>query len=55
MWCRPLGRRALEADNMIIPITEYEDMLHHHLNLELTDEYKAMMDKMLEQELSGKS
>jgi hypothetical protein len=31
-------------------------MLHqHHLNLELTDEYKKMMDNMLEQKDNGKA
>lgn len=40
----------------IIPINEYEDLLHqHHLNLELTDEYKKMIDSMLDQESSGKA
>lgn len=39
-----------ERTAVIVPINEYEDMLHqHHLNLELTDDYKVMMDKMLEQ------
>jgi hypothetical protein len=43
-----------EKTAVIIPITEYEDLLHqHHLNLELTDEYKKMMDNMLEQEDNG--
>jgi len=43
-----------EKTAAIIPITEYEDLLHqHHLNLELTDGYKAMMDTMLEREESG--
>lgn len=37
-----------ERTAAIIPISEYEDLLHqHHLNLELTDEYKTMMDDML--------
>jgi PHD/YefM family antitoxin component YafN of YafNO toxin-antitoxin module len=41
---------------VIIPIGEYEDLLHqHHLNLDLTDEYKTMMDTMLEQEKAGKA
>lgn len=45
-----------EKTAVIIPITEYEDLLHHHhLNLELTDEYKIMMDRMLKQEDSGKA
>jgi len=40
-----------EKTAVIIPITEYEDLLHqHHIDLELTDEYKKMIDKMLEQE-----
>lgn len=39
---------------VIIPIADYEDLLHqHHLNLELTDDYKLMIDKMLEQEENG--
>lgn len=41
---------------VIIPINEYEDMLHqHHLNLELTEDYKLMMDKMLEREANGEA
>jgi hypothetical protein len=45
-----------EKTAVIIPITEYEDMLHqHHLNLELTDEYKNMIDIMIEQEESSKA
>jgi hypothetical protein len=45
-----------EKTAVIIPISEYEDLLHqHHLNLELTDEYKAMMDRMLDEEDSGKA
>jgi hypothetical protein len=44
-----------EKTSVIIPISEYEDLLHqHHLNLELTDGYKAMIDSMLEEENSGK-
>ena len=44
-----------EKTAVIIPVSEYENLLHqHHLNLELTDEYKKMMDTMLEQENSGK-
>lgn len=40
-----------ERTSVIIPINEYEDMVHqHHLNLELTDEYKIMIDKMLAEE-----
>jgi PHD/YefM family antitoxin component YafN of YafNO toxin-antitoxin module len=45
-----------EKTAVIIPISEYEDLLHqHHLTLELTDEYKLMMDKMLEEENNGKA
>lgn len=45
-----------EKTAVIIPISEYENLLHqHHLNLELTDEYKSMIDAMLEQESSGKA
>ena len=45
-----------EKTSVIIPIAEYEDLLHqHHLNLELTDEYKTNMDTMLEQEDNGKA
>ncbi len=45
-----------EKTAVIIPITEYENFLHqHHLNLELTDEYKTMIDTMLEQEDNGKA
>lgn len=41
---------------VIIPIAEYEDMLHqHHLGLELTDEYKSMIDTMLQQEANGEA
>jgi hypothetical protein len=45
-----------EKTAVIIPITEYKDLLHqHHLNLELTDEYKTMIDTMLEQKNNGKA
>ncbi len=45
-----------EKTAVIIPIKEYEDLLHqHHLSLEITDEYKKMMDGMLEEEDSGKA
>jgi len=43
-----------EKTAAIVPISEYEDLLHqHHLNLELTDEYKNMVDQMLRQETEG--
>jgi PHD/YefM family antitoxin component YafN of YafNO toxin-antitoxin module len=45
-----------EKTAVIIPISEYEDLLHqHHLNLELTDEYKSLMDSMIDQEDSDKA
>jgi hypothetical protein len=43
-----------EKTAVIIPIAEYEDMVHqHHVDLELTDEYKSMIDDMLQQEVTG--
>jgi hypothetical protein len=42
-----------EKTAAIVPIGEYEDLLH--VNLELTDEYKLMIDKMLEEENNGKA
>lgn len=45
-----------EKTAVIIPISEYEDLLHqHHLNLDLTDEYKKMIDAMLDQEMAGQA
>jgi PHD/YefM family antitoxin component YafN of YafNO toxin-antitoxin module len=45
-----------EKTAVIIPIDEYENLLHqHHLNLDLTDEYKKMMDGMLEEENDGRA
>jgi hypothetical protein len=45
-----------EKTAVIIPIGEYEDLLHqHHLNLELTDEYKLMIDEMLDEEAKDKA
>lgn len=39
---------------VIIPVNEYEDLLHqHHLELELSDEYKKMIDSMLQDETDG--
>ena len=41
---------------VIIPISEYEDLLHqHHISLDLTDEYKKMIDGMLDDEAQGKA
>jgi len=41
---------------VIISINEYEDLLHqHHLDLELTDEYKAMIDLMIKEEENGEA
>ena len=45
-----------EKTGVIIPITEYENLIHqHHLDLELTDEYKSMIDNMLQQETDGQA
>lgn len=45
-----------EKTAVIIPIAEYEDMVHHHhSDLELTDEYKNMIDTMLQQEIDGQA
>ena len=45
-----------EKTAAIVPINEYENLLHqHHLNLEVSDEYKAMIDKMIDEENSGKA
>ena len=45
-----------EKTAVIIPISEYEDLIHqHHLKLELTDEYKNMIDVMLQQEANGQA
>ncbi len=39
---------------VIVPIAEYEDLLHqHHIDLELTDEYKSMIDSMIGEEENG--
>ena len=39
---------------VIIPMNEYEDLLHkHHLDLDLTDDYKAMIDSMIKEEENG--
>jgi hypothetical protein len=43
-----------EKTAVIVPIAEYEDLMHqHHLGLALTDEYKTMIDGMLKQESDG--
>jgi len=43
-----------EKTAAIVPIAEYEELLHqHHLNLELSDDYKAMIDGMISQEEAG--
>lgn len=43
-----------ERTSVIIPINEYEDLLHaHHVDLELTDNYKVMIDQMLDKEEKG--
>jgi hypothetical protein len=43
-----------EKTAVILPMNEYEDLIHqHHLELELTDEYKTMIDQMLQEETNG--
>ena len=43
-----------EKTAVILPMNEYEDLIHqHHLELELTDEYKTMIDQMLQEETDG--
>lgn len=43
-----------ERTAVVLSIEDYENLLHqHHLNLELTDEYKLMIDGMIEQEKNG--
>ncbi|MDN3584036.1 hypothetical protein [Mucilaginibacter flavus] len=45
-----------EKTAAIIPISEYEDFLHqHHITLELTDDYKTMIDRMIDDEEKGKA
>lgn len=45
-----------EKTAVIVPINEYENLLHqHHQDLELTDEYKSMIDLMLQQEENGQA
>ena len=40
-----------EKTAAIIPITDFEDLLHkRHLTLEVTEGYKGMIDKMLDEE-----
>ncbi|GAB2973769.1 hypothetical protein GCM10027049_04880 [Mucilaginibacter puniceus] len=43
-----------EKTAAIVPIGEYENLLHqHHLNLEVSDEYKSMIDQMISEETKG--
>lgn len=45
-----------ERTAAIVPINEYEDMLHqHHVDLEVSDEYKKMIDKMLDDDANGQA
>jgi hypothetical protein len=45
-----------EKTAVIIPINEYEDLLHqHHVDLELTSEYKTMIDAIIDEEEKGKA
>lgn len=43
-----------EKTGVILPIRDYEELLHQHQHeLELTDEYKLMIDQMLKDEDTG--
>ena len=45
-----------EKTAAIVPIDEYENLLHqHHVELELSEEYKLMIDEMLEKEDKGEA
>ena len=45
-----------EKTGVIIPLMEYENLIHqHHLDLELTDQYKSMTDDMLHKEVDGRA
>ena len=45
-----------EKTAVIVPINEYENLLHQHqFGLELSDEYKAMIDQMVEKENNGQA
>lgn len=45
-----------EKTSVIIPINEFENLLHQsHIHLELTAEYKQMIDAMLDEEAAGKA
>ncbi len=45
-----------EKTAAILPIDEYENLLHqHHVELALTEDYKVMIDEMLEKERSGEA
>ena len=45
-----------ERTAAIVPIDEYENMLHqHHMQLELSEEYESMIDEMLEKDERGES
>lgn len=45
-----------ERTAVVVPITEYEDLLHqHHLTLELSGDYKKMIDEMIDEEETGKA
>ena len=36
---------------VVLSLKDYEDLVHQqHLNLELTDDYKLMIDQMIDQE-----
>ena len=45
-----------ERTAVVLSIEDYENLLHqHHFNLELTDEYKLMIDGMIVEEENGQA
>ena len=45
-----------EKAAVIIPTDVYENLLHQrHINLELSDEYKTMIDKIIDEEITGEA
>jgi hypothetical protein len=45
-----------EKKAVIIPINVYENLLHQrHVNMELSDEYRSMIDNMIDDEITGKA
>lgn len=45
-----------EKTAVVLSIKDYENLLHQqHHNLELTDDYKLMIDEMIEKEENGQA